>query len=58
MLSSRQFASEGSVHSCDNTLPSSCVVAAVMWEIELLIREAQLPEPDPGNNPDGPRQMR
>ncbi|CAL8369495.1 unnamed protein product, partial [Gadus morhua 'NCC'] len=28
-----------------------------MWEIELLIREAQLPEPDPGNNPDGPRQM-
>ena len=32
-------------------LPSSCVVAAVTWEIESLVRKAQQAQPDPGNGP-------
>jgi len=32
-------------------LPSSCVVAAVTWEIETLVKQAQVNQPDPGNGP-------
>jgi len=32
-------------------LPSSCFVAAVTWEIESQVRQAQALQPDPGNGP-------
>lgn len=38
---SRQFASEGPAANPDTILPASCVVAAVTWEIESLVKEAQ-----------------
>lgn len=34
-------------------LPSSCFVGALTWEIERIIKEAQLSEPDPGTGPEG-----
>lgn len=37
--------------SSDAILPSNCVVADVSWEIELIVREAQKNQPDPGNGP-------
>lgn len=44
---SRQFAPSGEEER--TIIPASCVVGAVMWEIEKLIREALQLEPDPGS---------
>lgn len=48
---SRQFSSEEAPSTPDTILPASCVVAAVTWEIESIIRDAQQAQPDPGNGP-------
>ena len=49
---SRQFNTENAPALPDTILsPSSFKIAAVTWEIESLIREAQVTEPDPGNGP-------
>lgn len=41
-----------SVWICPYTiLPSSCLVAAVTWEMELVVRKAQQFQADPGNGP-------
>lgn len=37
----------------DTIVPTSCVVAAVSWEIEGAVREALQAQPDPGNGPPG-----
>lgn len=37
----------------ENILPPDCVVGAISWEIESLIRAAQDTEPDPGTGPPG-----
>lgn len=34
-------------------LPSSCFVGALTWEIERIIKDAQLSVPDPGTGPEG-----
>ncbi|KAJ0019171.1 hypothetical protein NQD34_006740 [Periophthalmus magnuspinnatus] len=39
--------------SAESIVPPSCVVAAVHWEIEDTIQEAQTNDPDPGNGPPG-----
>ena len=49
---SRQFVSENSPAPPDTILSLACLkVAAVTWEIESLVREAQVSELDPGNGP-------
>ncbi|KAJ8282532.1 hypothetical protein COCON_G00050510, partial [Conger conger] len=48
---SRQFPAEDAAQSPVTILPSSCVVAAVSWDIESQILEAQRKQPDPGNGP-------
>uniref|UniRef100_A0A8P4FYW6 Gypsy retrotransposon integrase-like protein 1 n=1 Tax=Dicentrarchus labrax TaxID=13489 RepID=A0A8P4FYW6_DICLA len=35
----------------ETILPASCVVAAVNWRIEALVKQAQRSQPDPGNGP-------
>lgn len=44
---SRQYEEEAPSNP-DIILPSSCVMAAVTWEIESLVREAQYTQPDNG----------
>ncbi|XP_016116545.1 neuronal acetylcholine receptor subunit beta-3-like [Sinocyclocheilus grahami] len=39
--------------SPETILPPSCVVGAITWEIESVIREVQRTQPDPGNGPPG-----
>ncbi|KAL4007327.1 hypothetical protein ACER0C_001179 [Sarotherodon galilaeus] len=51
---SRQFAP----HTDDGErqrpiLPATCIVGAITWEIERVVKEAQQREPDPGTGPDG-----
>ena len=48
---SRQHAPEECSSEPDTIISPSAVVAAVSWEIESAIREAQLTQPDPGNGP-------
>ncbi|XP_045905854.1 uncharacterized protein LOC123971201 [Micropterus dolomieu] len=48
---SRMFHSPTDTPSPDTILPPSCVVAAVSWEIESVIREAQRTHLEPGNGP-------
>lgn len=48
---SRQHVSEESPSHVETILPSACVVAAVSWEIESVVRKAQETQPDPGNGP-------
>ena len=49
---SRQFNTMNTPASPDTILSPSCLkVAADTWEIESLIRKAQVTEPDPGNSP-------
>ncbi|KAI2649094.1 Transposon Tf2-9 polyprotein [Labeo rohita] len=50
---SQQFVPEEEPSSPETILPFSCVVAAITWEIESVIREAQHTQPDPGNGPPG-----
>jgi len=50
---SHQFVSEESPSSQDTILPPTCVVAAVAWEIESKVREAQWTQADPGYGPQG-----
>ena len=49
---SRQFNTGNTPASPDTILSPSCLkVAAVTWEMESLVWEAQVTEPDPGNGP-------
>jgi len=50
---SRQFSTSDSSSEPEPILPSACFIAAVTWEIESLVRHAQLHHPDPGNGPTG-----
>lgn len=46
-----QTATESSESQVETSLPSSCVAAALMWEVESVVKEAQSTQPDPGNGP-------
>lgn len=48
---SRQFAPEEGESTPDTILPASCMLGAVTWEIERVVREAQHTQPDPGGGP-------
>lgn len=48
---SRQFSPADVAESVEHILSPSRVVAAITWEIESSIKEAQEAEPDPGNGP-------
>lgn len=48
---SRQFGSEEAPLAPSTILPPSCVVAAVTWEIEDVVKRAQQLQPDPGTGP-------
>lgn len=48
---SRQHVSSESPSKPDTILPTTCVVAAVSWGIESIVKEAQQTQPDPGNGP-------
>lgn len=48
---SRQFSVADSPEIIDCILPPSCVVAAITWEIESIVKGAQKSEPGPGNGP-------
>lgn len=48
---SRQFTPADTPESSDPILPSTCIVAAISWDIEAAVREAQRQQPDPGNGP-------
>lgn len=50
---SRQFSQEERPIAPDPILPSTRVIAAISWDIENHIREAQRTQPDPGNGPPG-----
>ncbi len=47
---SRQFTAETSSEP-DPILPPSCITAAITWEIESCVHQAQQNQPDPGNGP-------
>lgn len=49
-LSRIYTAEEGNAEPA-SILPPSCLVAAVTWEIEAEVRQAQAIQPDPGNGP-------
>uniref|UniRef100_A0A8P4GJA5 Gypsy retrotransposon integrase-like protein 1 n=1 Tax=Dicentrarchus labrax TaxID=13489 RepID=A0A8P4GJA5_DICLA len=48
---SRQADPETQETEPETILPASCVVAAVNWRIEALVKQAQRSQPDPGNGP-------
>ncbi|KAJ8374999.1 hypothetical protein SKAU_G00055790 [Synaphobranchus kaupii] len=48
---SRIFSPPSSPADPEPILPASCVVAAVSWEIEGIVKAAQTSQPDPRNNP-------
>ncbi len=48
---SRQLVSEEVPPTEDTIILSTFVVAAISWEIESAVREAQRSQPDPGNRP-------
>ncbi|KAL4007857.1 hypothetical protein ACER0C_001709 [Sarotherodon galilaeus] len=50
---SRQFSSDVDASSVSTIVPPSFVVGALVWEIEAVVRRAQLHEPDPGSGPPG-----
>lgn len=50
---SRQFSTSERESDPGTILPDACVIGAVSWEIESLIREAQESELDPGTSPPG-----
>lgn len=48
---SRLYSPDDSDRSPVSILPPSCSIASVTWEMEDLIKQAQLSEPDPGTGP-------
>lgn len=46
-----QHVTEKSSSTLDTILPSTCVVAALSWESESVVREAQQTQSDPGKSP-------
>nr|CBN81752.1 Pol polyprotein [Dicentrarchus labrax] len=48
---SRQADPETQETEPETILPASCVVPAVNWRIEALVKQAQRSQPDPGNGP-------
>ena len=48
---SRQSDRETFKDEPENILPSSCIVAAVSWRVEALVKQAPHTQPDPGNGP-------
>ncbi|KAK7918601.1 hypothetical protein WMY93_009885 [Mugilogobius chulae] len=50
---SRQFSVEEPTSEPDPILSPTCVVAAVSWQIQNIIEDAQKTQPDPGNGPPG-----
>ena len=48
---SRQHSVEESDADPEPILPSTCILAAVTWEIESRVLQAQTQQPDPGNGP-------
>uniref|UniRef100_A0A4W5QYB6 Reverse transcriptase/retrotransposon-derived protein RNase H-like domain-containing protein n=1 Tax=Hucho hucho TaxID=62062 RepID=A0A4W5QYB6_9TELE len=46
---SRQFTADNTSSEPETIMPSSCIVAAVSWQIEYRVRQAQLNQPDPRN---------
>ncbi|KAI3364826.1 hypothetical protein L3Q82_001014 [Scortum barcoo] len=50
---SRQFSVEEKVQEDGNILPTSKVIAALTWDIENAILQAQQHQPDPGQRPPG-----
>lgn len=50
---SRQFSPASESTGVATIIPSSCVVGAVTWEIESLVRSAHRQDPDPGPGPPG-----
>ena len=50
---SRVFSPAVEVPDPDPILPPSCIIGAATWDIEVVVREAQRGEPDPGTGPPG-----
>lgn len=48
---SRQFSAEETPTEPETIVPPSCVIAALTWEIEAKVRQAQSTQPGPGNGP-------
>lgn len=51
LMLSRQYVSGEASTNPDTILPSSCIVVAVTWKIQSLVKRAQQTQPDLGNGP-------
>ena len=48
---SRQFTVEELHAEPETIVPQSCIIAALTWEVEATVRQAQITQPDPGTGP-------